>query len=69
MFKVNVKDEQAQINDSTEFSAREDAIRFANRLRDLKVTMVEVIDCSRDKCIFRSTRPTQMAGDANAESN
>lgn len=66
MFKVNVKDEQTQINDSTEFSTREDAIRFANRLRDLKVTMVEVIDCSRDACIFRSTRPTQLAGDANA---
>lgn len=66
MFKVNVQDEQTKINGSTEFSAREDAIRFANRLRDLKVTMVEVIDCSRDACIFRSTRPTQMAGDANA---
>ena len=66
MFKVNAKDEQTQINDSTEFSAREEAIRFANKLRDLQVTMVEVIDCSRDVCIFRSTRPTQKVGDVDA---
>lgn len=66
MFKVNVEDKQLNINDSFEFNTREDATKYAYKLRDLKVTMVEVIDCSRDKCIFRSTRPIQMAGDANA---
>lgn len=66
MFKVNVEDKQLNINDSFSFKSREDAMKYANKLRDLKVTMVEVIDCSRDACIFRSVRTNKIGGDANA---